>query len=72
MAKENITSPAGVLIICEPNRYESSPVTDDAFPPRLTSLSKQRESFIRHWASYHMAIINTKAARELTMLFRSF
>ena len=55
-----------------PIQYESSPVTDDAFPPRLTSLSKQRESFIRHRASYHMAIINTKAARELTMLFRSF
>jgi hypothetical protein len=28
-----------------------SPVADDAFPSRLTSLSKQRESIIRHRAS---------------------
>ena len=64
--------PAGDLITCEPNHYENSPTADDAFPPRLTSLSKQRESIIRYRDSYHMAIINTKAARKLMVLFRSF
>ena len=62
MAKENITSPAGVLIICEPNHYENSPTADDAFPSRLTSLSKQRESIISCRASSHMAPIQHKSS----------
>ena len=39
-----------------PIHHENSPVTDDAFPTRLTSLSKQRESFIRHRASSHLDV----------------
>jgi hypothetical protein len=62
MAKEKYYQLSGVLPYGTIT-YKSSPVTDDAFPSRLTSLSKQRESIIRHRASYHMAIINTKAAR---------
>ena len=36
--------------------YALSPVADDAFPSRLASLPKQRESIISHRAPLHIDV----------------